>query len=54
MAAVVQGPGKAGEWIWDLLEMISGARLTHSYVRVGGVSDGSTPAVEIDSQQVAP
>ncbi|MSP60908.1 MAG: NADH-quinone oxidoreductase subunit D [Myxococcales bacterium] len=28
---------KAREWIWELLEEISGARLTHSYVRVGGV-----------------
>jgi len=28
---------KAREWVWDLLEMISGARLTHSYVRIGGV-----------------
>ncbi|MBW2732938.1 MAG: NADH-quinone oxidoreductase subunit D [Deltaproteobacteria bacterium] len=29
---------KCREWIWDLLEAISGARLTHSYVRVGGVA----------------
>jgi NADH-quinone oxidoreductase subunit D len=28
---------KAREWVWELLEEISGARLTHSYVRVGGV-----------------
>jgi NADH-quinone oxidoreductase subunit D len=28
---------KAREWVWELLEMISGARLTHSYVRIGGV-----------------
>ena len=28
---------KAREWVWDLLEAISGARLTHSYVRIGGV-----------------
>ncbi len=28
---------KAREWIWELLEEVSGARLTHSYVRVGGV-----------------
>jgi len=29
---------KCREWIWELLEKVSGARLTHSYVRVGGVS----------------
>jgi len=29
---------KAREWLYTLLEEISGARLTHSYVRVGGVS----------------
>lgn len=28
---------KAREWLYGLLEKISGARLTHSYVRVGGV-----------------
>jgi len=29
---------KAREWDYELLEKVSGARLTHSYVRVGGVS----------------
>ena len=28
---------KAREWLYELLEKVSGARLTHSYVRVGGV-----------------
>lgn len=28
---------KAREWLYELLEKISGARLTHTYVRVGGV-----------------
>jgi NADH dehydrogenase I, D subunit len=28
---------KAREWLWELLEELSGARLTHSYVRIGGV-----------------
>jgi len=28
---------KAREWLWAFQEEISGARLTHSYVRVGGV-----------------
>ena len=30
---------KAREWLWELLEEVSGARLTHSYVRIGGVAD---------------
>ena len=29
---------KAREWLYELLETISGARLTHSYIRVGGVN----------------
>ena len=29
---------KAREWVYDLLEEMSGARVTHSYVRVGGVA----------------
>jgi NADH-quinone oxidoreductase subunit D len=29
---------KAREWLYELLEKISGARLTHSYMRIGGVS----------------
>jgi NADH-quinone oxidoreductase subunit D len=29
---------KAREMIWEVLEEISGARMTHSYVRVGGVA----------------
>src|SRR3954469_122882 len=34
---------KFREWIWELLEEISGARLTHSFVRIGGVSGDLTP-----------
>jgi NADH-quinone oxidoreductase subunit D len=29
---------KAREWFYELLEEISGARLTHSYMRIGGLS----------------
>lgn len=29
---------KCREWLYELLEKISGARLTHTYVRIGGVS----------------
>jgi NADH-quinone oxidoreductase subunit D len=29
---------KSREWLYELLEKVSGARLTHSYVRVGGIA----------------
>src|SRR4029079_8465718 len=34
---------KAREWIWELLEELSGARMTHSYVRVGGLGHDLPP-----------
>jgi NADH-quinone oxidoreductase subunit D len=34
---------KGREWLYELLEEVSGARLTHSYVRIGGVVDDLTP-----------
>jgi NADH-quinone oxidoreductase subunit D len=34
---------KCREWLYELLEKVSGARLTHSYVRIGGVSKDLTP-----------
>ena len=34
---------KAREWLYELLERVSGARLTHSYVRVGGVAHDLPP-----------
>jgi NADH-quinone oxidoreductase subunit D len=34
---------KGREWLYELLEEVSGARLTHSYMRIGGVSDDLTP-----------
>lgn len=34
---------KVREWIYELLEELTGARLTHSYVRVGGVFQDLTP-----------
>ncbi len=34
---------KAREWIWEMLEELSGARMTHSYVRVGGLAYDLSP-----------
>ncbi len=39
---------KAREWLYELLEKISGARLTHSYIRVGGVSKDLPPGFHDD------
>jgi NADH-quinone oxidoreductase subunit D len=34
---------KAREWMWELIEELTGARLTNSYVRIGGVAADLTP-----------
>jgi NADH-quinone oxidoreductase subunit D len=34
---------KCREWLYELLETVSGARLTHTYVRVGGVNKDLPP-----------
>jgi NADH-quinone oxidoreductase subunit D len=39
---------KAREWVYELLEKVSGARLTHSYVRVGGVAKDLPPGFHDD------
>jgi NADH-quinone oxidoreductase subunit D len=39
---------KCREWLYELLEKVSGARLTHSYVRVGGVAKDLTPGFDAD------
>jgi NADH-quinone oxidoreductase subunit D len=39
---------KAREWFYELLEKVSGARLTHSYVRVGGVAKDLPPGFHDD------
>src|SRR5262249_10569640 len=37
---------KCREWLYELLEKVSGARLTHSYVRIGGVGKDLTPGFD--------
>ncbi len=39
---------KCREWLYELLEKVSGARLTHSYVRIGGVGKDLTPGFDAD------
>ncbi len=33
---------KGREWIWEILEEVTGARLTHSFVRIGGMANDLT------------
>jgi NADH-quinone oxidoreductase subunit D len=42
---------KSREWLYELLEKVSGARLTHSYVRVGGVSKDLPEGFDADLTQ---
>jgi NADH-quinone oxidoreductase subunit D len=42
---------KSREWLYQLLEKVSGARLTHSYVRVGGVVNDLPPGFHDDLTQ---
>ncbi len=37
---------KAREMVWDILEEETGARLTHSFGRIGGMAFGPTPALK--------
>jgi NADH-quinone oxidoreductase subunit D len=39
---------KCREWLYELLEKVSGARLTHSYVRIGGVGKDLPPGFDAD------
>lgn len=39
---------KCREWLYELLEKVSGARLTHSYVRIGGVGKDLPPGFHDD------
>jgi NADH-quinone oxidoreductase subunit D len=39
---------KGREWLYELLEKVSGARLTHSYVRVGGVAKDLPDGFHVD------
>lgn len=45
---------KAREMIWDILEEESGARLTHSFGRIGGMAAPPTPALKDMCRQALP
>jgi len=45
---------KGREWLWDIIEEISGARVTHAYVRIGGVANDAQPGFKQDIIDVLP
>jgi NADH-quinone oxidoreductase subunit D len=45
---------KVRDWIWDILEQETGARMTHSFGRVGGMAAPPTPAFKMATLGVFP
>ncbi|MBX3258499.1 MAG: NADH-quinone oxidoreductase subunit D [Labilithrix sp.] len=45
---------KAREMVWDILEEETGARLTHSFGRVGGMASPPTPALKAMCREAIP
>ncbi|HVJ90766.1 MAG TPA: NADH-quinone oxidoreductase subunit D [Labilithrix sp.] len=45
---------KAREMVWDILEEETGARLTHSFGRIGGMANPPTPALKEMCRQAIP
>lgn len=45
---------KVRDWIWDILERETGARMTHSFGRIGGMAAPPTATFKDDVRQVIP
>lgn len=45
---------KVREWIWDILERETGARMTHSFGRVGGMAKPPTATLKSDIREILP
>ena len=45
---------KVREWVWDILERETGARLTHSFGRIGGMAKPPTDTLKQDVLSVIP
>jgi len=45
---------KVRDWIWDVLEKETGARLTHSFGRIGGMAMEPTPDLAMDIRGILP
>jgi NADH-quinone oxidoreductase subunit D len=45
---------KVRDWVWDVLERETGARMTHSFGRIGGMAAPPTPTFKDDCRQLIP
>lgn len=45
---------KVRDWIWDILEKETGARMTHSFGRIGGMAKPPTPDLKKDVRDLLP
>ncbi|MCZ6806474.1 MAG: NADH-quinone oxidoreductase subunit D [Deltaproteobacteria bacterium] len=45
---------KVRDWIWDVLEKETGARMTHSFGRIGGMAEPPTPTFKGDLRALIP
>jgi NADH-quinone oxidoreductase subunit D len=45
---------KVRDWVWDVLERETGARMTHSFGRIGGMAAPPTPTFKDDVRQLIP
>ena len=45
---------KVRDWLWDILEKETGARMTHSFGRIGGMAAPPTPDFKGDVRRIIP
>lgn len=45
---------KVRDWCWDILEKETGARMTHSFGRIGGMALPPTPGLKNDIREILP
>ncbi|MGB5694426.1 MAG: NADH-quinone oxidoreductase subunit D [Polyangiales bacterium] len=45
---------KVRDWVWDILERETGARMTHSFGRIGGMAAPPTPTFKEDVRRLIP
>jgi NADH-quinone oxidoreductase subunit D len=45
---------KVRDWIWDILESETGARMTHSFGRIGGMAKPPTPELKQNVREILP
>jgi NADH-quinone oxidoreductase subunit D len=45
---------KVRDWIWDILEKETGARMTHSFGRIGGMAKPPTPELKQNIRDILP